>query len=125
MSQRRRTFVRLLGEIRHKLAQALEEEHSAHGLTKAEMARLLGRHPSFITRKLNGTSNMTLETLADLAWALDRPVRISLPARRSMSANYVEAAETTADSSLRPGPSTIPTTSSTPQQVVHRLQAAQ
>ena len=88
MTARRRAFVRLIAEIRHSLAQALEEEHSARGLTKAKIARILERHPSFITRKLIGTSNMTLETFADLAWALDRPIRISLQPRRALASNY-------------------------------------
>lgn len=78
---RRRTYVRLLGEVRHALNSALTEEATQHGLTKTEMARRIGCDKAFVTRKLTGQSNMTLETLADLAFALDRPVKISLPAR--------------------------------------------
>ncbi len=87
MDKRQRTYVRLIGAIRHALNQALTEEHARRGLTQADMARLLDRNPSFISRKLNGTSNMTLETLADLAYALDRPVRIALPAREAGKAD--------------------------------------
>ena len=81
MPDRRRTYVRMLGEIRHALLTALSEEAAGRGLTKAGMARELGCDKSFVTRKLEGTSNMTLETLADLAFALNRPVKVSLPAR--------------------------------------------
>lgn len=81
MDKRSRTYARLIGSIRHALNQALSEEHERRGLTQADMARTLGRDRSFISRKLAGTSNMTLETLADLAYALDRPVRVELPAR--------------------------------------------
>lgn len=80
-SARRRTFVRLIGEIRHALNQALTEEYEARGLTKADIARDLGKDKSFVTKKLGGTSNMTLETLADLAFAMNRPVKIQMPAR--------------------------------------------
>lgn len=81
LDKRRRTYVRLVGEIRHALNQALAEEGEKRGLTRAGIARLLGKNKSVITRKFAGTSNMTLETLADLAFALDRPVKVSMPAR--------------------------------------------
>lgn len=80
-SARRRTFVRLIGEIRHALNQALTEECHARGLTKADIARALGKDKSFVSKKLGGTSNMTLETLADLAFAMNRPVKVQVPAR--------------------------------------------
>jgi len=83
LGKRRRTYVRLIGEIRHALNQALAEENARRGLTRADIARLLGKNKSVITRKLTGTSNMTLETLADLAFALDRPVKVELPSRHA------------------------------------------
>jgi transcriptional regulator with XRE-family HTH domain len=81
MDKRRRTFVRLLGEIQHALNAAYLEEHERHGLTKSKMAKEIGRNRSFVTRKMTGMDNMTLETLADLAYALNRPVKVSLPSR--------------------------------------------
>ena len=74
----------MLGEIRHALLTAFAEEAATRGLTRAGMARELGRDKAFITRKLAGTSNMTLETLADLAFALNRPVKVSLPGRSGL-----------------------------------------
>jgi transcriptional regulator with XRE-family HTH domain len=76
---RRRSYVRLIGEISHALNRALEEEHSKRQLTISEIGRILGKSKSHISRKFRGTSNMTLETLSDLAYALDRPVVVSLP----------------------------------------------
>ena len=91
LDKRRRTYVRLLGDIQHALNKALEEENAKRGLTRAEIARVIGRNKSFVTRKLNGSSNMTLETFADLAFALDRPARVSLPERRdSLGMNRFE-----------------------------------
>lgn len=78
IDKRRRVYVRLIGDIRHALNQAFVEEHDARGLTRTEIADLLGTSKSFVTRKLTGTSNMTIETLADLAFALERRVRINL-----------------------------------------------
>ena len=81
IDKRRQTYIRLLGEIAHALNKALDEEHAQRGLTQADIARMLGKQKSFVSRKLSGDTNMTLETLADLAYALDRPVRVSLPSR--------------------------------------------
>ncbi|WP_158047079.1 helix-turn-helix transcriptional regulator [Skermanella pratensis] len=78
IDERRRSYLRLVSEIKHVLAQALAEEQERRGLTMAEMARILEVDRSHISRKLSGETNMTLETLADLAYALDRPVQISL-----------------------------------------------
>src|SRR5665213_1435299 len=81
ISKRRRTFVRMLGEISHELNNALDEENKERGLTLTEVAKIIDRHKSFVSRKFTGDSNMTLQTLADLAYALDRPVKVSLPPR--------------------------------------------
>lgn len=91
IDKRRQTYIRLLGEIAHALNQALDEEHARRGLTQADLARTLGKQKSFVSRKLSGDTNMTLETLADLAYALDRPVRVSLPSRQPVAGqNYFQ-----------------------------------
>jgi transcriptional regulator with XRE-family HTH domain len=93
IDKRRRSYLRLIGEIKHALAQALAEEHAERGLTMAEMARTLEVDRSHISRKLSGETNMTLETLADLAYALDRPVKVSLPSRHTaQTSNYAHTA---------------------------------
>jgi|GEM_PF-5171589 len=78
IAPRRRTYVRLLGEIYDQLNQALSEEHAAQGLTQADVARSLDVTRSYISKKMNGTSNMTLETLADLAFGLNRKIKVIL-----------------------------------------------
>lgn len=84
VDKRRRTYTRLISDIHHELSKALSEEHEKRGLTMAEIARVLDCNRSHVSRKLSGESNMTLETLADLAYALDRPVRITLPDRSKL-----------------------------------------
>jgi transcriptional regulator with XRE-family HTH domain len=71
----------LIGTIQHALHQALAEEQGRTGLTQSGMAGILDVSKSFVSRKMNGTSNMTLETLADLAFALDRVVKVELLSR--------------------------------------------
>lgn len=91
LGKRRRTYVRMLSEIQHALLEALDEENRDRGLTRAEIARILGKNKSFVTRKLSGDTNMTLESLADIAFALDRPVKISLPSRKAaIGSNRIE-----------------------------------
>ena len=98
LSKRRRAYVRLLGEIQNALLEALDEEHHQRGLTRAEIARIIGRNKSFVTRKLNGQSNMTLESLADLAFALDRPIKVRLPSRVADRGSNVVRETTTSTS---------------------------
>jgi transcriptional regulator with XRE-family HTH domain len=43
----------------------------AQGIERQELARRLGKSKSFVTQILSGERNMTLRTLADLAYALD------------------------------------------------------
>ena len=101
----------MLGEIQHALLEALEEENQKRGLTRAEIARIIGKHKSFVTRKLNGDSNMTLQSLADLAFSLNRPVKISLPSRDTkVGSNHAIANPVTSEAptaiSVKPFPTT-------------------
>jgi hypothetical protein len=50
------------------------------------LAESWGGDRSAISKKFDGRQNMTLETLADLAYALDRPVKVTLPERVPASA---------------------------------------
>ena len=84
----RRTYVRMIGKIRDELNRALSEEQSRRGLSKADLARAMGRDRAFVTRKLAGSSNMTLETLAAIAHALGRRVDVSVPSpERALGSN--------------------------------------
>jgi hypothetical protein len=91
-SARRRAFARLIGDIHQELARAMTARPS---VTKAELARRLDVNRAVITRRLNGTSNMTLESLSDLAWALDKRVTVRLEDRRAAHGGNA-APETTA-----------------------------
>jgi transcriptional regulator with XRE-family HTH domain len=97
IDKRRKTYIRLIGDITHQLNTALHEENERRGLTRTQVAEVLGTNKSFVTRKLDGRSNMTLETLADLAYALDRVVSVELRSRekRPGSNNPVVSASTT------------------------------
>lgn len=58
---------RLILEATELIAQRMEEQ----GVSKAELARRIGRSRAYLTQLLTGSRNMTLRTLADLASALE------------------------------------------------------
>ena len=57
---------RLILDVTELLAGALEDG----GVTRAELARCLGRTPGFVSQLLGGGRNLTLRTIADIAVAL-------------------------------------------------------
>ena len=57
---------RLILDVTELLAGALEDD----GVTRAELARRLGRTPGFVSQVLGGGRNLTLRTIANIAAAL-------------------------------------------------------
>ena len=57
---------RLILDVTEQLAGALESS----GVTRAELARRMGRTPGFVSQLLGGGRNLTLRTIADIAAAL-------------------------------------------------------
>jgi len=66
-----------MGRVRRELLRAVTEEKRA-GLTQQELARRLQSGRSNINRQLSGETEITLRSLADLAWALDREITFEL-----------------------------------------------
>ncbi len=62
----------------------------AEGMTRAQLAENLGIDKSVISRRLNGTSNMTLEVISDLARGMGfRPEMQLLPYEELAGGNSV------------------------------------
>ena len=62
----------LILEATERLASVMAEKE----ISKAELARRIGKSKSYVTQCLNGSSNLTLRTLADLFGALGYYVHI-------------------------------------------------
>lgn len=60
----------LKAEFAEEVSKYLEEE----GITRAELARRMGTSPAWITKMLRTNWNMTMETMAKLAFALEMKV---------------------------------------------------
>ena len=66
----------LILEVTNRLTEALE----AAGVTKAELAKRIGRSPGFVSQVFGGGRNLTLRTISDIAAALSLRPTLQLAA---------------------------------------------
>lgn len=65
-----RAAARLIGSARAKLLDAVIQAEKKDGINRAEIARRLGKDRALITRKLSGSSDLTLRSIAEISWAI-------------------------------------------------------
>lgn len=70
---------RAISRARDALRLAFLEEKATRDFTQADLARTLGIDRSVINRQLTGDANMTIRSLAELAWGLDRDLVVQMP----------------------------------------------
>ncbi len=89
--KRRKTYVRFITDVQYQLQNALAEERTASGKTQSAIADAVGVDKSFVHRALHGGRNLTTQTIADLAWALNRDIVFELrsPAQSRPGSNWV------------------------------------
>jgi hypothetical protein len=87
---RRRVFLALSGQIESQLRDAYDRMFQAGLATQSSLAQKLGVNRSAVHRRLMGHTNMTIETIADMVWALDHAitVRIFNPMTESSGVNF-------------------------------------
>lgn len=76
-SERNRRLLReeeLILDVTEAVSAAMREA----GISKAQLAKRMGRTKGFITQLLSGSRNLTLRTLADIADALEARVTITV-----------------------------------------------
>jgi len=74
---RRRMFLMLSGQIEGQLRDAYAKRH-AQGVTQSRIAQRLGINRAAVNHRLKGETNMTIETIADMVWALDYDIDIDI-----------------------------------------------
>lgn len=74
-------------ELLLRLRGDIAEEMARQGLSRADMARRLGVHPSVVTRVMNPDADVLASTLFDLAWVLDREWGTRLVPRHDQQAS--------------------------------------
>lgn len=67
-----------------EVSESILEVMDIAKVSKVDLANRLETSKSHITQLLNGTRNLTLRTLADIGWALDREVRVEIGASRAV-----------------------------------------
>ncbi|MGP1347650.1 MAG: helix-turn-helix domain-containing protein [Phycisphaerales bacterium] len=65
---------RLIMQATEAIAALLQEQD----VSRAELARRIGKSPAFVTKLMRGDNNFTLRTLSDVLFALSRSVHLSL-----------------------------------------------
>ena len=77
--ERQREFAEeaLIVDVAEKIWGAMESER----VTKADLAERLGKSKAFVSQMLDGSRNMTLRSLADIAHSMGYRVRLSLHQR--------------------------------------------
>lgn len=77
-------YLDLAGAIEGQLRQAYAKKSDAGAETQSSLAAKLGVDRSVVHRRLTGRTNMTIETIADMVWALGHCIKIDIfdPAER-------------------------------------------
>lgn len=84
ISEQSRKVGRFIASVHREIQNAFLES----GLKQNDLAEKLQVDRSIINRRLTGVTNLTLRSIGELAWALDRDVRIVLePAKLGKGCN--------------------------------------
>lgn len=75
---RRQIFLSLSGSIEGQLREAYERRYEAGEVSQSEIAKKLGVNRSAVNHRLNGHTNMTTKTMADMVWALGHAITVSI-----------------------------------------------
>ena len=78
LSDRRKSFLSFAGQIESQLREAYEHRHIESGENQATLGAKLGVGRSAINKRLTGRINMTMETIADMAWALGYQISVRI-----------------------------------------------
>ena len=75
---RRKMFLYLSGQIEGQLREAYDRMFQAGLATQSSIAKKLNVDRSAIHHRLMGHTNMTIETIADMVWALDQAIKVEI-----------------------------------------------
>ena len=92
---KRQMYLKLSGMIESQLREAYARRHEEGGLTQTDIANKLDVNRAAIHNRLNGKGNMTIETIANMVWALghDIDVKIIDPEIRTTANFFISTEE--------------------------------
>lgn len=70
------------------LTEQLCEIMEAKGISRADLARQLGKSRAWVTKVLRGDQNLTLKTITDIFWELGYAARVEAEPRWGRSADW-------------------------------------
>jgi hypothetical protein len=76
--KRRELYLKLSGSVESQLRDAYAKLHDAGLENQTTIAKKLRVGRSVINRRLSGHANLTLETIADMLWALDHDIYVEI-----------------------------------------------
>ena len=71
-------YLALASKVEGALRDAYAKRYEAGEETQTSIAEKLGVNRSVVHRRLTGQQNMTLETVADMAWALGQCIEVDI-----------------------------------------------
>jgi hypothetical protein len=71
-------FLYLSGQIEGQLREAYDRAFKAGLATQSSIAKKLKIHRSAVHHRLMGHTNMTIETIADMVWALNQAIKVEI-----------------------------------------------
>ncbi len=93
VSARRGVYLALSAQVERQLREAYARKFQAGQVMQSSIADKLGIDRSAVHRRLTGRTNMTLETLADMVWALDQGIEVRICDVRELTVSGVRAPE--------------------------------
>jgi hypothetical protein len=75
---RRAVYLNLVGSIESQLRDAYARLYESGEENQSTLAKKLGVDRSVVNRRLTGHHNMTIETLADMVWALRKHIDVDI-----------------------------------------------
>ena len=117
VERRRRLYEResLAFDATELISRLMEEKK----ITKAELARRIGKTRGYVTQLLSGSRNMTVYTLADLALALDSRIELK-PRPCSRNSLEIDRVVSPNEARLRPRPVAASLKPENPRHVARR-----
>ena len=89
VSARRGVYLALSAQVERQLREAYARAFETGLVTQSSVADKLGIDRSAVHRRLTGRTNMTLETLADMVWALDQTIEVRIGDPRAEATSEV------------------------------------
>lgn len=131
IGSRARNAGRFISRVQGELLRALAERKKESRFSQQSLANKLEVHRSLVNRQLTGEANLTLRSLADLAWAMDLEIELELRKPRLEAGKNQTSATSTVESApikvlcgVRSSAAPVPANSDRSEDVAHRTKSA-